>query len=89
MRRTRLNAVWRSYVDAELGEDSESYSIDILSTTSPSEVVRTLTSSTNSVTYTAAQQATDFGSPTPAQIQVNVYQVSAQVGRGYVGSATI
>ena len=38
--------------------------------------------------YTAAQQVTDFGSA-QSSVLVNVYQLSAAVGRGYAGIATI
>lgn len=85
VRRTRLNAVWRDYVDAPLGEASESYEIDVLN---GSTVVRTLSATTNSKQYTAAQQTTDFGSP-QASITLNLYQVSARVGRGFARSATL
>jgi hypothetical protein len=85
-RRTRLNATWRDYVDAPLGEDAESYSIDILS--GGGAVLRTISASTNSAQYTAAQQTTDFGAP-QAAIPVNLYQVSSRVGRGYVAAATL
>lgn len=51
-------------------------------------VVRTLTSSTTSVIYTAADQTTDFGAPVP-EVTVRVYQLSAIVGRGTPAEATI
>ena len=84
-RRTRLDATLRDSVNAPLGESAESYEIDIMN---GSAVVRTLTSSTNSVTYTAAQQTTDFGS-TQASLTVKVYQISATVGRGIAATATV
>jgi hypothetical protein len=84
-RRTRLNATWRDYVDAPIGEASESYELDVMN---GSTVVRTLTATTNSKQYTAAQQTTDFGSP-QASIAVNLYQLSDRIGRGYAASATL
>jgi hypothetical protein len=39
---------------------------------------------TTTTIYTAAQQVTDFGSP-QSSVLVNVYQLSAVLGRGYVG----
>lgn len=51
-------------------------------------VLRTLTSITESVAYTAAQQVADFGS-VPASLNVCVYQISANRGRGYSGCAVI
>lgn len=65
-----------------LSEDSESYEVDILSGSGGS-VLRTLSSSTESVTYTAAQADIDFGTDFPNPLYVKVYQVSAQVGRGF------
>jgi hypothetical protein len=85
IRRTRIGGAWRDLVDVPLGEDTESYSIDVMNGAS---VVRTLTATTETVGYTAAQQTTDFGSA-QAAILFHVYQISAQVGRGYVGAATV
>lgn len=65
-----------------MSEDSESYEIDIMS---GSTVKRTLASATKTVTYTSAQQTTDFGGPV-STLEVNVYQLSAVVGRGYAGN---
>jgi len=84
-RRTRIGGAWLDFVDVALGEASESYECDIMS---GSTVVRTLTSATLSFSYTAAQQTTDFGAP-QAAVTVNIYQLSAAVGRGYAGNATI
>jgi len=84
-RRTRVAGEWLDYINAPLGESSESYEIDILDGI---VVKRTLTSSAPSVLYTAAQQTTDFGSP-QASVSVKVYQKNALIGRGYAGSATV
>lgn len=84
-RRTRLNGEWRDYVDVPLGEATESYSIDIMN---GATVVRTLTSSTETVDYTAADQTTDFGAP-QSSVEVNIYQISETVGRGFPGNATV
>lgn len=78
-----------SGVDIPLSEESEAYEIDIVDTDSPPNVLRTLTSTTQTVTYTAAQQATDFGSPVPESVTVRIYQMSAAAGRGYPSEATI
>lgn len=80
-RRGRVNAEWRDYSDIPLGEGSESYEIDIMDS-SFTTVLRTLTATTNTVTYTIAQQAADY----PAGVEsvyVNIYQMSDVVGRGY------
>src|SRR3990167_878117 len=84
-RRTRIGGAWLDFVDVALGEASESYECDIMS---GSTVKRTLTAATPSFSYTAAQQTTDFGAP-QAAITVNIYQLSAAVGRGYPGNATV
>ena len=74
-----------------LGEATEAYEIDILNAIgSPTgAVVRPLTATSETVTYTAAQQAADFGSPSPDLVTVAIYQISADVGRGVVREATL
>jgi hypothetical protein len=83
-RRTRVNGDWRDLVDAPLGEDSESYTIEIMN---GSVVVRTATSAAQSFVYTSAMQVSDWGS-NQSTITYKVYQMSAQVGRGYVTQGT-
>ena len=85
VRRSRVGGEWRDNVGVIVGEDSESYEVDIMN---GATVVRTLTSTTPTLTYTAADQVTDFGSA-QASIDVNIYQLSATVGRGYPGAATL
>lgn len=82
IRRTRVGGVWRDLVDAQLGEASEAYEIEIW-TSGFGALRRTLTSATNSVVYTAAMQTADFGGVQSA-VHVRVYQMSAAIGRGYV-----
>ena len=86
LRRTRIGGDWRDAVDVPLSEDSEKYEIDIMSGGTVKRTITGLTSPTAS--YTAAQQVTDFGSAQSA-ITVNVYQISARVGRGYAGNVTV
>lgn len=81
VRRSRFSG-WRDYVDATLGEATESYEIDIFSSGTYATLKRTLTASTPTVAYTSAQQVTDFGS-NQATLYVKIYQLSATVGRGY------
>jgi hypothetical protein len=81
VRRSRFSG-WRDYVDAALGEATESYEIDIFSSGTYTTLKRTLTASTPTVAYTSAQQVTDFGS-NQATLYVKIYQLSATVGRGY------
>ena len=84
-RRTRIGGGWNDYADVPLGETTEAYEVDILNS---GVVVRTLTASTNTVVYTGAMNLADFGSY-QTSIDVNVYQISASIGRGFPGSATV
>ena len=68
-----------------LGEATEAYEIDILSGVS---VVRTITASTPTATYTAAQQTTDGFTPGDP-IDMLIYQLSNIRGRGHEGAATV
>lgn len=88
IRRTRVGGEWRDYVDAALGESSESYEIDIFSDGTYTTLKRTLTATSQTVTYTSAQQVTDFGS-NQATLYLRVYQLSATVGRGYALETSI
>lgn len=85
IRRTRINGDWLDGGDVPLGEDSESYSIDIMNGAS---VVNTLTSSTEIVTYLGADQVTDFGG-LQDPVTIKIYQVSATVGRGFETEAEV
>lgn len=80
VRRSRLSTSWwTTGVERPLGEETESWEIDIMD---GSTVVRTLTATTNSVTYTSADQVTDFGA-NQTSMTARIYQMSATVGRGY------
>lgn len=81
VRRTRVGGEWRDLVDAPLGEPAENYVIEIWDDSSYTALKRTLTSTTQSTTYTNAQQVTDFGTPA-STLYVKVFQVSATVGNG-------
>jgi hypothetical protein len=90
IRSSRIGTEWQSFTETPVGETSESYEIDIINPgVSPSAVVRTLTATTNTATYTAAQQVTDFGSPAPATVTVRIYQMSSTYGRGMPAQAVI
>ena len=80
VRRSRLNGGWNDYVDVPLGESAESYSITIMDSNF-TIVRRDMTSATQTVTYTAAMQTSDFGSP-QALIEVRVNQ-AGETGTGY------
>lgn len=87
-RRTRING---RLVDGTgtvpLNEDNEVYEIEIYDGPG-GNLVRTLNSVTNQVTYEDADVIDDFGS-TPLVLTVRVYQISAQVGRGFSHEFTI
>ena len=85
VRRGRVGAEWRDLVEIPLGEATESYELDVFDN---GTVLRTLVSISESVVYTSAQQTTDFGSP-QASVHVKIYQLSADVGRGFPGDATV
>ena len=67
--------------EVPLAEDLESYDVQILD---GAVVKRTLTSTTTSVLYTAAQQTTDWGALLgPGQtLAIRIYQLSNRLGRG-------
>lgn len=76
-RRTRIGGNWSDFQDVPLGEASEAYVGQVLD--AGGAVIRTLPTVTSpTVTYTAAQQATDGG----AGVTLRVCQVSAVVGNG-------
>ena len=78
IRRTRLGGQWRDGADVPLSEESEAYEVDILD---GETVVRTISATSQTASYTAAQQTTDFGS-TQSSVSIIVYQISAKIGRG-------
>lgn len=84
-RRTRVGGQWADLVDVPLGETTEKYEIEIMS---GATVKRTITSTAQTASYSAADQTTDFGSQ-QASVTVRVYQISESVGRGRVRAATV
>jgi hypothetical protein len=83
VRRTRINGGWQDNVDVPLGEAAEAYEVDIMD---GADVARTITVSSSTASYTAADQTADFGSP-QSSIAVKIYQLSEVVGRGRRGEA--
>jgi hypothetical protein len=83
-RRTRIGGAWLDGIGTvPLSEQSEAYDVEILD--GFGRLVRTFAHlTTPQVLYTAAMQTTDFGAPVTA-IRGNVYQLSANVGRGFQG----
>lgn len=80
IRRGRLANGWNDGIDVPLSEDVESYEVDVYNAGNTA-VVRTLTSATQTVAYTSAQQTTDHGAPVTS-LNLRIYQLSADVGRG-------
>jgi hypothetical protein len=89
IRRSRALAAdsWEA-AEVPLAEDSEAYVVEILD---GAIVRRTLTASTTSVLYTAAQQIADWGALLdPGQsLAIRIYQLSALIGRGAGRSVTL
>jgi hypothetical protein len=81
-RRTRalVGDSWDA-IEVPLFEDSEAYEVDVLDSTT---IKRTLASTITSALYTSAQQTADWGALLGPgdSLQVCVYQVSQQFGRG-------
>lgn len=85
VRRTRLQVPGLGLGPVPLGELSEAYSIDIYS---GATVVRTITATAPTATYTAAEQSADGLSP-GALVALRVYQLSDVRGRGFPAIATV
>jgi hypothetical protein len=64
-----------------LGEASESYEVDIYNSTYTT-LKRTISATSETAAYSAADQTTDFGSA-QNPIYYQVRQMSAAIGRGY------
>lgn len=86
VRRTRVGGELRDKIDAQLGEQSEAYEIDVLTDTGI--VKRTLQASSPTLTYTSAQQIADFGA-SQASVSVKIHQLSAAAGRGFPLDGTV
>ena len=84
-RRTRIGGDSWEQTEVPLGEDSEVYEVDILD--GPT-VVRTLSATTPSATYTLAQQTADFGSA-QSTLTTAAYQLSPSTGRGAGRTTTL
>ncbi|MCE7997390.1 MAG: hypothetical protein HEP70_00885 [Rhodobiaceae bacterium] len=85
-RRTRLEADSWLGLDVPLGEEMETYELDILD---GGAVKRTLTASTNSVVYPSALQIADFGSNSFSTVDLRISQLSQAFGRGSTREVTI
>lgn len=83
-RRTRLSIRMTGTlgISVPLGEDSEAYKLEIYTDTSPQTLLRTITASSETASYSAADQTADGLTPGDP-INATVYQVSSAVGAGY------
>jgi hypothetical protein len=87
-RRTRIGGEWKDGTGTvPLAEAAEAYEVDILDQPG-GQVLRTLANTSPSVTYAAADIATDFGGM-PASLSVVVCQLSAVIGRGFPRAVTM
>lgn len=86
-RRTRVGGAWTSGTSIPLSEDSEEYEVEILD--GGGTVLHTYTGLTSpTVTYSSADQTTYAGgSVAVGDLHFRVYQISAQVNRGFAASA--
>jgi hypothetical protein len=64
-----------------LGEDSERYEVDVYASGAYAAVLRTISSTSETASYTAAQQTADGLTP-GNPVFVRVYQLGAAIGRG-------
>jgi hypothetical protein len=85
IRRTRTGGDSWDAAEVPLGEDSERYEVDVLDGGS---IVRTLTATAATVSYSASQQIEDFGAVQGA-VSVKVYQLGTVYGRGGAAAATV
>lgn len=85
-RRDRLG---QEFVEEEqpLSEDHEEYELEILL---DGGIVRTIEDLTTPLyVYTSANQTTDGFTPPLTELEVNIYQISENVGRGFADSKTV
>jgi hypothetical protein len=84
IRRTRIDGDgWN--IEVPLGEDSEAYTLDILS---GGDVVRSIASNMPSAIYANADELADFGAP-QTSLHLRVAQLSSAVGAGHPTELTL
>lgn len=83
--RTRVGGQWLDNVDASFVEAAHAYEIEVMDGVT---LKRTIAATTESASYTAAEQTTDGFTPGNA-ITVRIYQLSGKVGRGFVKEVTV
>lgn len=85
IRRSRFSGSWNPLTAPVLGEASEQYRVQILD---GETVLRTMSTTTPTATYSAANQTTDGITP-GAPVTVSIAQLSAVVGAGITREATL
>lgn len=85
-RRSRINFEWQDFVDVPLGQEQESYEMDILN--NAGVVLDTLESTTEEFIITVALQESLFVT-VQDRIGVVIYQMSNLVGRGFPAAANV
>lgn len=85
IRRTRSGGDNWELPEVPLGEESESYEVEILD---GATVKRTLATSSPSVGYSSANQIADFGAA-PSSVSIKIYQTNVIFGRGAPRAATV
>lgn len=85
IRRGRIGQTLADGVDIPLSEEQEDYEVVIRDQNGAE--IRVLSVSSAAATYRSDQQISDFGAYVNP-LAVEVYQISAAVGRGYAGEAT-
>jgi len=95
IRRARLNNAWVDFINAPLDEDREVYEIDVMNggavlATYSSDDDPAMFNLADRVTfsYSNAQQTAD-GVPDPGNIDLRIYQLSQQIGRGHRKEVTV
>lgn len=81
----RIRGFYSGFGALPLDEPTEEYEIDILSGVT---VVRTIIATSETFSYTAAQQTADGLTP-GNPVSGNIYQISSRVGRGHPGAFTV
>lgn len=86
MRRSRFNLNGLNFGLLPLGEASESYEVDVLD--GGGSVLRTIAATSETASYTAAEQTTDGLTPGDP-VDLRLYQLGAVIGRGHPRDATV
>lgn len=86
LRRTRSGGDAWAQVEVPLGEEREAYEIDVLGP--DGQVLRTLASPVPEVLYSTSDAMADFGQM-PAELTIQISQLSATVGRGTARKETV